>query len=87
MTMTTTTRTLPLTRTQPLVIHEVTGAARTRRRVSDAYELRPVTLTAAAYLMGTSVASFDAVRQAAAEGDLVCCPLCKDHRRRRSPNA
>jgi len=87
MTMTTTTRTQPLARTQPLVIHEVTAAARTRRRVSAEYELRPVTLTAAAYLMGTSVASFDALRAAAAEADLVCCPLCKDHPRRRRPDA
>jgi hypothetical protein len=87
MTMTTTTRTQPLARTKPLVIHEVTAAGGARRRVSAEYELRPVTLTAAAYLMGTSVASFDAVRAANAEADLVCCPLCRDHPRRRSPDA
>lgn len=81
------TMTAPTTRTQPLVIHEVTAATPGRRRISTEYELRPVTLTAAAYLMGTSVASFDAVSVAAAEADLVCCPLCKDHPRRRPPAA
>ena len=70
--MTTTTTT-----TRPLV-YEVTGTMQPPGSASAKYEVRPATLTAAASLLGTPVASFAAVQVAAALADLERCPVCKD---------
>jgi hypothetical protein len=58
------------------VVHAL--SARTSRPGDpfDGHDVRPVTLTAAAYLLGAPIADFDAVRVAAALDDLRCCPLC-----------
>ena len=64
------------TATPPLVVHEVTGTTSVEACTHESYEVRPVNLASAAYLLRMSVADFDCVRVAAALEDIKCCPVC-----------
>jgi hypothetical protein len=70
-----------------LVVREVTTSGSARRGQLEGFEIHGVRLGAMAYLLGTTVATFDAVEAAVALDDIRCCPLCRSHPRDRAGTA